>query len=242
MNIHFIQHEAFEPPGAYLTWAEDRKYTVSFSKVYEGQPLPEMVDQLDLLVVLGGPQSPDTSKAACPHFDAAAEMALIRKAVGANKAVVGICLGAQLLGQALGADYTHSPEKEIGIFPVQLTGAGLMDQKVSHFGTELLIGHWHNDMPGLTAGSTILATSAGCQRQIIAYADLAYGFQCHLEFTPAIVELLIAREQDFLSNNTVHRFVQKPDAMRAFDFKEMHEKLYSFLDKLMDEYTRRQTS
>lgn len=236
MNVHFIQHEAFEPPGAYLHWAEIRKHHITFSKVYEGQALPETIDDLDMLIVMGGPQSPDTSKAAYPYFDANAEMALMQAMVRAGKPVVGICLGAQLLGQAIGANYEHSPEKEIGIFPVLLTEAGMKDKKIDHFGTELLIGHWHNDMPGLTPESKVLATSEGCPRQIIAYSDLAYGFQCHMEFTPEIVALMIAEEGAFLHDNTEHRFIQKPDAIRNYDFKEIHEKLYVFLDKLTDAY------
>ncbi|MBX2952339.1 MAG: gamma-glutamyl-gamma-aminobutyrate hydrolase family protein [Leadbetterella sp.] len=149
MNIHFIQHEVFEAPGAYLDWAKARKQNITFSKVYENQPLPETVDHLDFLIVMGGPQSPDTTVAECPHFDAQAEMALIKKAVDAGKAVVGVCLGAQLIGAALGAGYDHSPEKEIGVFPIQLTADGLKDEKLNHFGETLAVGHWHNVCPAL---------------------------------------------------------------------------------------------
>ncbi|HMR19834.1 MAG TPA: gamma-glutamyl-gamma-aminobutyrate hydrolase family protein, partial [Sphingobacterium sp.] len=135
MNVHFVQHEVFEAPGAYLTWARDRKYNITFSKVYENQPLPHHIDDIDLLIVMGGPQSPDTTKEECPHFDAQAEKALIRKVINSGKAVVGVCLGAQLIGEASGAAYAHSPEKEIGIFPIQLTDDGLQDVKISHFGS-----------------------------------------------------------------------------------------------------------
>lgn len=235
MNIHFIQHEVFEAPGAYLDWAKARKQNITFSKVYENQPLPETVDHLDFLIVMGGPQSPDTTVAECPHFDAQAEMALIKKAVDAGKAVVGVCLGAQLIGAALGAGYDHSPEKEIGVFPIQLTADGLKDEKLNHFGETLAVGHWHNDMPGLTPQSKILARSTGCPRQIVAYGERVYGFQCHMELTPEVVELLIAEEPAFLTQNTAHKYVQKPDEIRSRDFSEMNEKLFQFLDKLAGE-------
>ncbi len=235
MNVHFIQHETFEAPGAYLEWAKERNHTISFSKVFEHNLLPETAENMDLLIIMGGPQSPDTSKEECPHFDAGAEIALVQKAVSSGKAVVGVCLGAQLIGEALGAKFEHSPEKEIGVLPIQLTQDGLKDEKIAHFGSSLLVGHWHNDMPGLTAQSKILATSTGCPRQIVAYSGLVYGFQCHMEFTPELIELLIAEEEDFLTNNTKHRFVQKPDEIRSFNYSDMNNKLFQFLDQLMAE-------
>lgn len=236
MNIHFIQHETFEAPGAYLQWAEQRNHNITFSKVFENQTLPETADNIDLLIVLGGPQSPATTKKEYPYFDAKAEIEFIKKAIDYKKAVVGICLGSQLIGEALGAKFDHSPEKEIGVFPIQLTADGLKDDKINHFGSILSVGHWHNDMPGLTATSKILATSIGCPRQIVKYSELVYGFQCHMELTPEVVELLIAEELDFLTKNTTHRYVQKPDEIRSFDFTEMNEKLFFFLDKLTTAY------
>lgn len=238
MNVHFIQHETFEAPGAFLEWAKQKNYTSTFSKVYENQPLPQKTDDIDLLIVMGGPQSPNTTQEECPHFNAKAEITLIQKCIQAGKAVVGVCLGAQLIGQALGAEVEHSPEKEIGVFPIHLTEYGLKDEKINHFGSTLPVGHWHSDMPGLTTNCNILATSIGCPRQIVAYSGLVYGFQCHMELTLEVVDLLIAEELDFLSNNTTHKFVQKPDAIRRYDYTEMNDKLFSFLDKLADEYAR----
>src|SRR5262249_25394743 len=152
---------------------------------------PESVDGIDLLVVMGGPQSPTTTPAECPHFDAAAECDLIVRCVRARKAVVGVCLGAQLIGTALGAQHEASPEKEIGKFPITLQP----HPKFAGFGDMLDVGHWHSDMPGLTEGAVVIARSAGCPRQIIEYGDLVYGFQCHMEFTPEVVELLIAASE-----------------------------------------------
>lgn len=236
MRVHFIQHEIFEAPGAYLDWAKQKNHLITFSKVYENQPLPETVENTDLLIVMGGPQSPDTTQEECPHFNPKAEIYLIQQCIEAGKAVVGVCLGAQLIGEAFGAKFGHSPEKEIGVFPIQLTADGLKDDKINHFGTILPVGHWHSDMPGLTADCSILATSAGCPRQIIAYSDLVYGFQCHMEFTTEVVELLIAEELDFLTGNTIYPFVQKPDEIRSYDYTEMNHKLFQFLDQLVIEY------
>ncbi|MEJ5105965.1 type 1 glutamine amidotransferase [Chryseobacterium sp. MYb328] len=236
MNIHFIQHEVFEAPGAYLDWAMTRGYHATFSKIYDNQLLPETADHLDVLIILGGPQNPSTTQKECPHFNAKAETDLIQKAINGGKVVVGVCLGSQLIGEALGASYSHSPEKEIGVFPIELTEEGLGDEKLSHFGQTLSVGHWHNDMPGLTAQSKILATSKGCPRQIVAYSDLVYGFQCHMELTPEVVEQLIASDEELVLKSSQYKFVQSPDEIRSFDYREMNAKLFIFLDQLVKIY------
>lgn len=236
MKVHFVVHEAFEAPGAYETWARDRGYATGFSRVYAQEPLPRSAAGIDLLIVMGGPQSPATTLAECPHFDAAGERALIGQCIAAGKAVVGVCLGAQLIGEALGARHERSPETEIGVFPITLTAEGRADGKLAHFGDTLPVGHWHNDMPGLTKDAVVLARSAGCPRQIVAYGRLVYGFQCHMEFTREVVELLIAASESDLSALAGRRFVQQPAALRANDYHAMNRTLVGFLDQLAEEY------
>ncbi|MBB4803441.1 GMP synthase (glutamine-hydrolyzing) [Flavobacterium nitrogenifigens] len=233
MNIHFIQHETYEAPGAYLKWAENRNYKISFSKVFEKDVLPDSIDFIDILIVMGGPQSPNTTIEECPHFNADAEIGLIQKCIAAGKAVVGVCLGSQLIGQALGANFNHSPEKEIGVFPITLTEDGKNDEKINHFGNILNVGHWHNDMPGLTKESKVLAFNEGCPIQIVSYSNLVYGFQCHMELNTEVVALLIESETDLLAKSEKFKFVQDPKTILDYDYTEMNEKLFQFLDKLV---------
>ena len=185
---------------------------------------------------MGGPQDPATTVEMCPHFDSKGEQNLIASAVNAGKVVIGICLGSQLIGESLGAPFAHSPEKEIGKFPITLTEDGSKDELFSHFTRTLEVGHWHNDMPGLTPDAKIIAYSEGCPRQIVSYSDRVFGFQCHMELTPEVVELLIDHSDNDLSRAAEYRFVNTPDELRAHDYSEMNQVLFEFLNKLEARY------
>jgi len=237
MKVHFVIHESFEAPGAYLEWVQKRGHTASFSHLHGGDALPVDAGQHDMLVVMGGPQSPSTPQSECPHFNAKAEMALIGAFVDAGKLVVGVCLGAQLLGEALGGMHERSPEKEIGRFPITLTPAGRANPRFAGFADVLDVGHWHGDMPGLAPGATIIAYSEGCPRQIIEYSPRAYGFQCHMEFTADVVDMLIEASTQELATLRDHPFVQQADVLRAQDWSRMNQVLFGFLDMLEAEGT-----
>lgn len=234
MNIHFILHETFEVPGAYLKWAQERGHNVTSTKVYEEEKLPETVDGIDFLIVMGGPQSPDENRQAFPYYDPKAEIALIQKAIDADIYIVGVCLGAQLLSVAYGGKYEHSPKREIGVFPINLTEAGLADDHIKDFGSTLDTGHWHGDMPGLSDNAVVIATSKGCPRQIVRFSPKHYAFQAHLEFDPEAVDLLIAAdgEEHLRQQNQELPFVQTPEQLRVNDYSQMNKKLFAFLDSL----------
>lgn len=233
MNIHFIQQDDWVAPGAFGVWAQARGYAVSMTRCWQFEPVPETVDA-DFLIVLGGFQCPATTRRDCAYFDAEAQKALIRRYAAAGKMVLGVCLGAQLLGEALGAPYAHSPEREVGPVPAWLTAAGRADPLFAAFPDEFLAGEWHNDMPGLTPESAVLAESAGCPRQIVRYGPLLYGFQTHMELTHSIVADGVREAAGTLRGGG--RFIQTPEQLLAFDYTEMNALLCSFLDALVERY------
>lgn len=234
MRVHFVLHETFEVPGAYLKWAQERGHQVTMTKVYEREALPKTVDEIDFLIVMGGPQSPDEDRTTFPYYDPQAEIELIQKAMKADRYIVGVCLGAQLMSVAYGAEYEHSPEREIGVYLVNLTPEGLADPHVGLFGANFDSGHWHGDMPGLTEDAVVLATSQGCPRQIIRFSPKHYAFQAHLEFDSEAVDLLIAADGEEVLEEQSKKltYVQNPETIRAYDYQVMNAKLYAFLDSL----------
>src|SRR3989344_3294153 len=231
MKIHIVMHEAFEAPAAIEAWAQKRGWDITYTKLYTGDTFPEECN-FDFLVVMGGPQSPSTTVEECPHFNAQKEIAFIKKAVGQEKILFGACLGAQLIGEALGARFEHSPNREIGVFPITLTEYGKRDPIVGTFPESLDVGHWHGDMPGLTPESKILATSKGCPRQIVRYAPKIYGFQCHFEFTPEAIEGMIQNNSHELENYKSLLYIETAEQLRAHNYSEMNDKLFKFLDLL----------
>lgn len=233
MKIHVIMHEHFESPGAYQMWAEQRGYEMCFTTLYEGQALPEKVDEFDFLLVMGGPQSPATTSKECPYFNAGAEIALIQKAIVANKIVVGVCLGAQLLGEAYGANFEHSPHREIGVFPVKLTEAGKCDPVFGVFPDTFLSGHWHGDMPGISPKAEILAYSEGCPRQIVRFGKKVYALQCHLEFNQPTIEAMITNCAHELKAAYDKPFIQDAETLRQQNYQLMNNHLFQFLDQLV---------
>ena len=236
-KIHFIQHASWVSPAEYLLWAERNGYQCSFTKLYEFESLPTSVDA-DMLIVLGGPQNPATTLDEYPYFDVEKEKELINLYISRGRIVVGSCLGAQLLGEAMGAGFHHSPYPEVGYVRGSLTKEGREDPLLKDFPDNFDMGEWHNDMPGLAHNSVLLAYSDGCPHQIIKYGKFAYGFQTHMELNhDAIVGMLEAHNSD----TVVHKgpYILNNDEILAYDFSEMNRLLSSFLDNIVEAYLNR---
>ena len=89
MNIHILQHEVFESPGAIENWIKERGHKPTVTRFFEYDKLPEDIADIDLLLIMGGPQSPSTTKDECPYFDGKAEIAFIKKVIEAKKKYLG---------------------------------------------------------------------------------------------------------------------------------------------------------
>lgn len=233
MKIHFIQQDEWVTPGEFLAWANRNGHEHTITRCWLHEEVPTDVEA-DMLVVLGGYQCPVTTKDECDYFDSEAEQRLIRAYINAGRIVIGSCLGAQLIGQALGGFYERSPEREIGLVKARLTEAGRKDPFFTAFPDSFDAGEWHNDMPGLTDGAEILAESDGCPRQIVRYGKYVYGFQTHMEFTH---EIIAAGVKDIGGEiRAKGKYVQTTAELLAYDYTEMNRLLSSFLDELTGDY------
>jgi len=139
----------------------------------------------DLLVVLGGPIGAADDDA-FPFL--ARERAILRQRLERGRPTLGICLGAQLMGHALGAPLEPAPHKEIGWGRVTLTEAGLRGCLSELGSPEPTVLHWHGDNVGLPDGAERLAYNEACPNQAFALGDHALGLQFHLEARPDDIE------------------------------------------------------
>ena len=110
MRAHVLQHVSFEGLGSIAAWLSQRGAGTSSTRFFESDPLPAL-DDVDLLIILGGPMSVNDEEQ-LPWLRE--EKAFIARAVASGKAVLGICLGAQLIASALGSRVYPGSEKEIG--------------------------------------------------------------------------------------------------------------------------------
>ena len=176
-RIHYLQHVPFEGLGSMEPWLTTQGHPITTTHFFEDTPLPDP-SALDALIVMGGPMG-IYDEQAFPWLSR--EKDFMRACLQAGKKVLGICLGAQLLADCLGARVHPAPYKEIGWFPVYPAE----DTWVSRlFATHPTVFHWHGDQFDIPEGAEdILHTSANCC-QAFHVKDSIIGLQFHLEVTP----------------------------------------------------------
>jgi len=230
MHLHIIIHESFEAPAAIEQRAIQKQLLITYTRLYQGDKFPENIKDIDFLIIMWWPQSPATTTTECPHFSAQKEALFIKDIIDTGKLVVGICLGAQMIGEALWASFAHSPNREIGVFDVTLTETAKNDPFFVDFPSAFPVGHRHGDMPWLTETAVVLATSEGCPRQIVRYLPNVYGFQCHFEFTPPAIEGMIANSSDELESYKDLTYIRSAQQLRNYDYIPINNLLFIFLD------------
>ncbi len=222
MKMCVITHMNYRMPGLVSKWAEKQGFKVHTYRPFAGEKLPEEND-FDWITVMGGPQDALHIQDA-PYLQE--EIDFLKKMIAQNKTVLGFCLGAQLIGEALGARTERSPEREIGLFEIALTKSGKNDLFLQGIPDKLDVMHWHNYMPGLTANAKVLAYSEGCPRQIVRYDERIFGFQCHPEM---LSETLPEMIDSYYDANQTGPFIRSKEHLLSYDFSSMN----AYLEKIL---------
>jgi GMP synthase-like glutamine amidotransferase len=211
MRIQCLQHVPFEGPAAIDDWARDRGISVNYTRFYESHTLPDIA-AFDLLVVMGGPMSVNDEGT---YKWLQEEKYLISKSIGADKAVLGICLGAQLIASALGARVYRNEEREIGWLTVEKTEEGILTPFLNGFPKELTVLQWHGETFDLPANAVPLFWSDACEQQAFLYSDRVLALQFHMEATQESLKELVEHARADLASGT---YVQKEvEIIKGFD-------------------------
>lgn len=161
------------------------------------------------------------------------EKVFIERAIEEDKIVIGICLGAQLIAEVLGATVSVAHHPEIGWFPVSLLEAGKHSFLFEGFPKTFYPLHWHGETFGLPDGALRCASSEGCRNQAFIIDDRVLGLQFHLELGEADLQKLV---QNCTGDLRSGRFIQN----RSEILKEIHlAQSSALLNKLLDNLEER---
>lgn len=225
MRAHYLQHVPFEGIGSMQNWFDRNGYEVTRTRLFADEPLP-LLDEFDWLIVMGGPMNIYEEDA---HPWLRREKEIIRRAIDANKVVIGICLGAQLIADVLGAKVTRNKFVEIGWFPIQMSEAALELPLFKEFPQQPEVFHWHGDTFGLSGDAVQLARSAGCANQGFLYKDRVVAFQFHLEMGTENARLLVENCGDEIVEG---EFIQSGEFMLADECRFL--KVNQLMDTVLD--------
>lgn len=171
-----IRHLLFEDLGCFAPVLEAAGYTLHYVDAGVDDLNTAAIEQADLLVVLGGPIGAYQEQE-YPFLQT--ELALLDHRMRADRPTLGICLGAQLMTRALGAEVVPGPRPEIGFAPLTLTDAG-MHSPIAAF-QDAAVLHWHGDVFGLPDGAERLASTEACHNQAFSVGPNILGAQFHPE-------------------------------------------------------------
>jgi GMP synthase-like glutamine amidotransferase len=226
LRMHYLQHVPFEGTAHIGTWAKEKGHSLSCTRLYAGEALPDL-DAFDWLLAMGGPMN-IYEHTAYPWLEA--EKTFIAQAVKAGKLFLGVCLGAQLLADALGGEVMANDEKEIGWLPIQITEAGRACGLFQDWPDAPMVFHWHGDTFQLPPGCTSLVKSEACANQAFLYKGRALGLQFHTEYTSDSIEDMLHHCGEELAQSGA--YIQTAAHIR----ENMHNTLITsqFLEFLLD--------
>ena len=227
MKIHYFQHVPFEGLGCIEQWATDNGHDLTVTGFHLDEAVPQ-VDEIDWLIVMGGPMN-IYEEAEYPWL--AREKRFIEQAIRSGKVVLGICLGAQLIADVLGARITSNAHREIGWFPIELTPEAAASPLFDFLTPKLMAFHWHGDTFALPPGALRVATSEACENQAFVYDGRVVGLQFHFEFTSRSLNAILP---DCAGELVPGKYIQTAAEMQRPDeeFDKMNEAMRGLLDRL----------
>jgi GMP synthase-like glutamine amidotransferase len=227
MKIACLMHVPFEGPGAILEWVSAKGHHLDYTRFYCGDKLPD-VSTPDMLIIMGGTMDVFDFHI---HPWMEEEIEWVRIFIRSGKPVLGICLGAQIIASALGAEVYPGPHREIGWHNLQFLPS-LGDYKIcTDLPVTRKVFHWHGDTFHIPEGATRIAGSNAFPNQGFIYNNHVVALQFHLEVTPELIQELVENCRDELVVGP-HTQSEKIILSEQNQFGPNQQVLYQFLDYL----------
>lgn len=181
-----FQHMDDEPPGLFGDFLRARGAALDTVMLHRGESIPSLAPY-DFLLVMGGAMDIWETGA---HPWLAGEKAAIREwTVNRNRPYLGICLGLQLVAEALGGEVGIASAAEVGVGRVKLSSEGRQHPMTTGLNVELPVIQWHHaEVTRLPEGAEVLASSPTTRVQIMSVGRDILATQFHAELTPALVD------------------------------------------------------
>jgi len=186
MRVLVVENDRVTALGQIGAALDEAGAEIDVCRPHAGDPLPADANGHDALVVMGGPQNAldDERHPYLPEL-----VRLIRRFSDAERSVLGVCLGSQLLARAHGAENLIGTASEFGWCGVTLTEAGRGDPVLSAATGAFSIFQWHNDTFTLPEGAVRLAGNGIAENQAFRIGRAVYGTQFHFEASRPVVDL-----------------------------------------------------
>ena len=227
LRIHYFKHVSFEGLGSIHEWSIKNGHILTSTNFYLSENPPDL-NSIDWLIVMGGPMSVDDEKKF--HW-LSKEKIFIKNAIEKGKTVIGICLGAQLVAQILGAKVYPNKQKEIGWFPIRLIESAKQHPLFNGLHSEIIVFHWHGDTFELPENAIALAKSAACNNQGFIYSQNVLALQFHLETTRESIQQMIENGRHELTQDQYIQEEKEIENQQEF-FEENKKYLFTILDRL----------
>ena len=204
-KVIVLQHAASENLGTIADALSSRNVPFEYVRTFEGHAIPSGVDGAAGLIVMGGPMGVYETER-YPFL--LQERKLIEAFLKAERPILGVCLGSQLLAAALGAEVRKGRKKEIGWFEIQLNAAAAQDALWKGQRSPFFAYHWHGDIFDLPEGAVALASSDLTPIQSYRFGPCAYGILFHLEVTGLHIQKMLGEfageiEEENLSSEEI---------------------------------------
>jgi GMP synthase-like glutamine amidotransferase len=210
-SVLIVENSPTDPPGRLGEWLAAAGLAPHVVRPHAGDPLPAGVDGHAALVMLGGEMG--------VHDDVpwlAPGKALLREAVGTGQPVLAVCLGAQLLADALGGrvEQAAADGPEIGAALVAKRDRAADDPLFGPMPLTPDVLQWHYDaITELPPGAILLASSPRYQHQAFRVGAAAWGLQFHIETTPELVRSWAEHDGLAEQGADVDRLLARSDAV-----------------------------